>query len=92
MNEDVSFQHVVFLVSIRHGNLHHNVPIKPTFTFAITKKNCIFFLSFILYLNTAKFHMYIMQKFSTSIFFCSLILSFLFNPLMSFSRTSRARN
>ena len=30
-----------------------NVSIKSTFTFAIMKKDCIFFLNFILYLNIA---------------------------------------
>ena len=45
-----------------------NVSIKPTFTFAIKKKDCIFFLSFILYLNIAKFYVYITQKFSASNF------------------------
>ena len=32
--------------------------IKPTFIFAIVKKDCIFFLSFVLYLNIAKFYVY----------------------------------
>ena len=32
--------------------------IKPTFTFAVVKKDCIFFLSFVLYLNIAKFYVY----------------------------------
>ena len=35
-----------------------NTSIKPTFTFAIVKKDCIFFLSFVLYLNIAKFYVY----------------------------------
>ena len=30
-----------------------NVSIKSTFTFAIMKKDCIFFLNFIFYLNIA---------------------------------------
>ena len=62
-----------------------NVSINPTFTFAIMKKDCIFFLSFILYLNIAKFYVYITQIFQlqTFIFFNPF---FLFNPLMSFSK------
>ena len=40
-----------------------NASIKPRFTFAIMKKNCIFFLSFILYLNIAKFYVYIFHVF-----------------------------
>ena len=62
-----------------------NVSIKPTFTFAIMKKDCIFFLSFILYLNIAKFYVYITQSFQlrTFLFFNFF---FLFNSLMSFSK------
>ena len=44
-----------------------NASVKPTLTFAIMEKSCIFFLSFILYLNIAKFHMYITWKFSALI-------------------------
>ena len=65
-----------------------NVSIKPTFTFAIMKKNCIFFLGFILQFNIAKVYLYIMQSFQFQTFLF-LILSFLFNPSMSFSRTTR---
>ena len=36
-----------------------NASIKPTFIFAIMKKDCIFFISFILYLNIAKFYVHI---------------------------------
>ena len=45
-----------------------NVSIKATFTFAIMRKDCIFFLSFILYLNIAKFYVYITQSFQLQTF------------------------
>ena len=62
-----------------------NVSIKPTFTFAIMKKDCIFFLSFILYLNIAKFYVHITRSFQlqTFLFFNPFFLS---NSLMSFSK------
>ena len=51
-----------------------NASVKPTFT--ITKKDCVFFLSFILYLNIATFYVYITQSFQ--------LLTFLFfNRLFS---------
>ena len=65
-----------------------NASIKPMFTFAIMKKNCIFFLSFISKINTAKFYVYIMQGFQFQTFLFSNPF-FLFNPLMPFFRTSR---
>ena len=62
-----------------------NVSIKPTFTFAIMKKDCIFFLSYILYLNIAKFYVYITQSFQLQTFLFFNFF-FLFNSLMSFSK------
>ena len=53
-----------------------NASIKPTFTFAVMKKDCIFFLSFILYLNFAKFYVYITQSFQVQTFL-------FFNPFFS---------
>ena len=46
-----------------------NASIKPMFTFAIMEKDRIFFLSFILYLNIAKFNVYITQRFQLPTFF-----------------------
>ena len=86
INENVSFQHVAFLHLIRYGIYTVNVPIKPTFTFAIMKKDCIFFLSFILYLNIAKFYVYITQSFQLQTFLFFNPFFFLFNSLMSFSK------
>ena len=43
-----------------------NASIKPTFT--ITTKDCVFFLSFILYLNIATIYMYITQSFQLQTF------------------------
>ena len=68
-----------------------NASVKPPFTFAMMKKNCIFLLSFILYLNIAKLHVYIMQSFQLQNFLFNSF--FLFKPLIYFSRlcrTSRA--
>ena len=45
------------------GVYNVNVSIKATFTFAIMRKDCIFFLSFILYLNIAKFYVSITKSF-----------------------------
>ena len=53
-----------------------NASIKPTFTFAVMKKDCIFFLSFISYLNFAKFYVYITQSFQVKTFL-------FFNPFFS---------
>ena len=63
-----------------------NASVKPTFTFAIMKKHCIFFLSFILYLNIAKFYVYITQSFQLQTFlffnlFSLLPLNVLFQNL-----------
>ena len=63
-----------------------NVSVKPTFAFAIMEKDCIFFLSFILYLNIAKFYVYITQSFQLQTFLFFHPFIFLFNPLMSFSK------
>ena len=40
-----------------------NASIKPTFTFAFMKKDCIFSLSFIIYLNIEKFYVHVTQTF-----------------------------
>ena len=68
------------------GSYTVNASIKPTFTFLTMKKDCIFFLSFILYLNIAKFFVYIMQRFQLQTFLFFHPFIFLFNPLMSFSK------
>ena len=58
------------------GLYNVNASIKPTFTFAVMKKDCIFFLSFISYLNFAKFYVYITQSFQVKTFL-------FFNPFFS---------
>ena len=49
INENVSLQHVAFFYLIRYGNLHRKC--NKANNKAIMKKDCIFFLSFILHLN-----------------------------------------
>ena len=68
MNENVSFQHVAFLILICYGNLHHKWVNSANIYFCYYERELHFFLSFILYLNIAKFQVHITRKFSASIF------------------------
>ena len=74
-----------FYIQFTIGIYSINASIKPTFNFAIMKKDCIFFLGFILYLNITKFYMHIMQSFQlqTFLFFnLYLFLLILYCPFL----------
>ena len=74
INENVWFQRVAFLYFFYTVS----ASIKLTFTSAIMKNDCIFFVSFILYLNIAKFYVYITQSFQLQTFL-------FFNPFFLFN-------